>query len=69
MLKKIQVKEYALGPKKANIVKYKKVTCLRCDKTFMGRINIRVCDVCKGLKSYKYGSIFDSVGSEMVGGI
>jgi hypothetical protein len=30
----------------------KKVNCLRCDRKFIGRINVRVCGNCKSLDIY-----------------
>jgi ribosomal protein L37AE/L43A len=35
--------------------KGKRVNCLKCDRPFMGRINVRICDTCKGKEWYNVG--------------
>lgn len=35
-----------------------KVACLKCDKVFTGRINVRICDACKNKEEYNIGSTY-----------
>ena len=39
-------------------VRDKEVKCLRCDNTFLGRNNVRICNPCKGIDNYKHDSYF-----------
>jgi len=34
------------------------VSCLRCDKTFKGRANVRICTGCKSTEAYKDDQLF-----------
>jgi len=38
--------------------KDKLVTCLRCDRNFKGRNNIRICNGCKDTEAYKDDCLF-----------
>ena len=38
--------------------KGRRVACLKCDKVFLGRINVRICDACKKKEDYHHGSAY-----------
>lgn len=37
----------------------KLVSCLRCDRTFKGRNNVRICNSCKDTEAYKDDCLYE----------
>jgi hypothetical protein len=49
-----------------NLKKDMRVDCLKCDEPFKGRVNVRICDKCKGGDLYKDYSLLQEQATEVV---
>ena len=47
------------------LAKTKRVTCLKCETEFNGRINVRICGSCKEKDSYKDDAFIDFITADL----